>query len=298
MSDQTILVAKLASKTAAPGGVAQLHLCLEQLGHGIQGAADGGAGEQAGEGACRDAQAPRATEARPRDARQVAKRRFRPRALGDLGHHHTLVQRFPYLPPSHTTITPCLLNAAAKSSQSKPTATTQTRAQLTQVPPRRTTGWSRCSDLCSAQPGTRSARNSASPPARANGAATWRPDYLRDQAGSRSLVFDLAIAHDRFGSSSQPQQNGCLSHPQDLDAPLRIAAQRKINGYRQDYADNHTTSPFSPPRVHLHPHARRICASSFSTGPPGDRSALHGHWTAIAKTRTCSVMAARHSTKA
>ena len=52
-------------------------------------------------------------------------------------------------------------------------------------------------------------------------------NYLRDQAGSRSLVFDLSIAHDRFGSSSHVQQNGCLSHPQDLDAPLRIAAQRR-----------------------------------------------------------------------
>ena len=51
-------------------------------------------------------------------------------------------------------------------------------------------------------------------------------NYLRDQAGGRSLVFDLSIAHDRFGSSSHVQQNGCLSHPQDLDAPLRIAAQR------------------------------------------------------------------------
>ena len=30
-------------------------------------------------------------------------------------------------------------------------------------------------------------------------------------------------SHDRFGSSSHVQQNGCLSHPQDLDAPLRIA---------------------------------------------------------------------------
>jgi hypothetical protein len=50
--------------------------------------------------------------------------------------------------------------------------------------------------------------------------------YLRDQAGSRSLVFDLSIAHDRFGSSSHVQQNGLLSHPQDLDGPLRVAAQR------------------------------------------------------------------------
>ncbi len=60
---------------------------------------------------------------------------------------------------------------------------------------------------------------------------------LRDQAGSRSLVFDLAIiTHDRFASSSQPQQNGSLTHPQDLDAPVRIAAQRKINSDRQQYA--------------------------------------------------------------
>jgi hypothetical protein len=67
----------------------------------------------------------------------------------------------------------------------------------------------------------------------------WRGDveirnYLRDQAGSRSLVFDLSITYvsaargylsqngHRFGSSSHVQQNGLLSHPQDLDAPLRL----------------------------------------------------------------------------
>ena len=36
------------------------------------------------------------------------------------------------------------------------------------------------------------------------------------------------------------QQNGCLSHPQDLDAPLRIAAQ--IAAYQQQYADNQNIS--------------------------------------------------------
>ena len=56
--------------------------------------------------------------------------------------------------------------------------------------------------------------------------------YLQDAAGRRSLVFDLSMTHDRFGSSSHVQQNGLLSHPQDLDAPLRLAAQRKINSYR------------------------------------------------------------------
>ena len=67
-------------------------------------------------------------------------------------------------------------------------------------------------------------------------------NYLRDQAGSRSLVFDLSIAHDRFGSSRHVQQNGCLSHPQDIDAPLRIAAQRKIVAYLQQYSDNQNIS--------------------------------------------------------
>ena len=38
------------------------------------------------------------------------------------------------------------------------------------------------------------------------------------------------------------QQKGLISHPQDLDAPLRLAAQRKINGYRQQYADNQNIS--------------------------------------------------------
>ncbi len=35
---------------------------------------------------------------------------------------------------------------------------------------------------------------------------------------------------------------GLLSHPQDLDAPLRLAAQRKINSYRQPYANRQNIS--------------------------------------------------------
>ena len=38
------------------------------------------------------------------------------------------------------------------------------------------------------------------------------------------------------------QQKGLISHPQDLDAPLRLAAQRKINSYRQQYTDNQNLS--------------------------------------------------------
>jgi hypothetical protein len=66
--------------------------------------------------------------------------------------------------------------------------------------------------------------------------------FLQDAAGRRSLVFDLSITHDRIGSSCHARQNGLLSHPQDLDAPLRLAAQRKIHSYRQQYADNQNIS--------------------------------------------------------
>ena len=48
----------------------------------------------------------------------------------------------------------------------------------------------------------------------------------------------MSITHDRFGASTHVQQNGSLTHPQDLDAPLRIGAQRKLNSYRQQYVDN------------------------------------------------------------
>jgi hypothetical protein len=39
--------------------------------------------------------------------------------------------------------------------------------------------------------------------------------FLQDAAGRRSLVFDLSMTHDRFGSSSHVQQDGLLSHPQE-----------------------------------------------------------------------------------
>ena len=69
-------------------------------------------------------------------------------------------------------------------------------------------------------------------------------EYLRNADVSRSLVFDPSIMHDRFGSSTHVQQNGALSHPQDLDASLRLASHRKINSYRQHYADNQNISFF------------------------------------------------------
>ena len=46
------------------------------------------------------------------------------------------------------------------------------------------------------------------------------------------------MTHDRYGSSAQSHQNGLLTHPQDLYAPLHVAARKKINTYRDQYANN------------------------------------------------------------
>jgi hypothetical protein len=66
--------------------------------------------------------------------------------------------------------------------------------------------------------------------------------YLRDQAGSLSLVFDLSITHDLYGSSSLATCNRTVCYrirgAQDLDVSLCLATQHKINGYRQQYAYN------------------------------------------------------------
>ena len=60
--------------------------------------------------------------------------------------------------------------------------------------------------------------------------------------GSVSLKINNQHTHrpgpTTVGSISHVQQIGLLSHPQDFDTPLRLAAQRKINGYRQQYPDN------------------------------------------------------------
>ena len=61
-------------------------------------------------------------------------------------------------------------------------------------------------------------------------------NYLREQAGSRTLVFDFSVTLERCRSMGHLEcRTGCSNKThtptQDLDAPLRIAAQRKINSY-------------------------------------------------------------------
>ena len=56
--------------------------------------------------------------------------------------------------------------------------------------------------------------------------------------GPVPLVVDLHIAHDRFGSNSDPSLNGHLHYPNDIDKSLNEAASDKIRKYCADYNHN------------------------------------------------------------
>ena len=60
----------------------------------------------------------------------------------------------------------------------------------------------------------------------------------RRECGTVPLVLDLRIAHDRFGSSSDPSINGQLHYPNDVDRSLNEATPDKIRKYRTDYNNN------------------------------------------------------------
>ena len=79
------------------------------------------------------------------------------------------------------------------------------------------------------------------------------------------LVLDLRIAHERWGSSSDPSINGHLHYPNDLDRPLNEAAADKIRKYRADYNNNpHTLSPLCLLLlVHLGGYIVNLCAFYF-----------------------------------
>jgi hypothetical protein len=63
--------------------------------------------------------------------------------------------------------------------------------------------------------------------------------YLANAGGPVPLVLDLRIAHDRFGSSSDPNLNGILHYPNDIDRSLNEAAADKVRKNRADYNNNH-----------------------------------------------------------
>jgi hypothetical protein len=53
-----------------------------------------------------------------------------------------------------------------------------------------------------------------------------------------SLVMDLLIVHDCFGSRSDLNLNGHLHYPNDIDGSLTESVSDKIRKYRSDYNNN------------------------------------------------------------
>ena len=62
--------------------------------------------------------------------------------------------------------------------------------------------------------------------------------YLSNETSPVPLVLDLRIAHDRFGSISDPSINGHLHYPNDIDRSLNETVTDKIRKYRADYNNN------------------------------------------------------------
>jgi hypothetical protein len=62
--------------------------------------------------------------------------------------------------------------------------------------------------------------------------------YLVNTVDPVSLVMDLRISHDRFGSSSDPSLNGHLHYPNDVDKSLNETVVDKIRKYRADCTNN------------------------------------------------------------
>ena len=95
--------------------------------------------------------------------------------------------------------------------------------------------------------------------------------YLANAAGPAPLVLDLRIAHEHWGSRSNPSLNGQLHYPADLDRPLNEAANDKILQYRADYNNRpfHAISFINlniddvpiPSRSHTHPSHSQTLAS-------------------------------------
>ncbi len=72
--------------------------------------------------------------------------------------------------------------------------------------------------------------------------------YLTNTSGPVPLVLDLLIAHDRFGSSSDPSLNGHLHYPNDIDKSLNETVTNKIRKYWTDYNNKPpTTASFMTP---------------------------------------------------
>ena len=73
--------------------------------------------------------------------------------------------------------------------------------------------------------------------------------YLPNATGPVSLVLDLRIDHDHFGSISDPNLNGNLHYPNDIDRSLNQTVTDKIRKYCTDYDDNPPNAISSMPPI-------------------------------------------------
>jgi hypothetical protein len=64
------------------------------------------------------------------------------------------------------------------------------------------------------------------------------PGYLANATGQVSLVLDLLIGNEGWGSSSDPTLNGNLHSPNDIDMSLTESDDDKIRKYHTDYNNN------------------------------------------------------------
>ena len=107
----------------------------------------------------------------------------------------------------------------------------------------------------------------------------WQPE-----PGLRPQHHATSFQNERFGSSSHPQQNGRLTRPQDIDAPLHIAAQRKINGYRQQ--SEHFFSPCHSVHFNLHGEFLRLLFLQAHRETEAHFTATGSHCNATNRTRS------------
>ncbi len=67
-------------------------------------------------------------------------------------------------------------------------------------------------------------------------------NFITKKCTSSTLVLNLRITHDRFGSSSDPSLNGHIHDPNNMDKSLNETVTDKIRKYRVDYNNKPPTT--------------------------------------------------------
>jgi hypothetical protein len=70
--------------------------------------------------------------------------------------------------------------------------------------------------------------------------------YLDNESDPVPLVLDLRITYDRVGSRTDPNLNGHLKYPNNLDQSLNDTTSDKIRKYRSDYNNVSSSSTTCP----------------------------------------------------